>query len=56
MAEVDVMERIECIEREVEELKNSVRDRNIRMKGRLSGANFEEDDIEDAKSSLFEAH
>jgi hypothetical protein len=54
MAEVDVMERIESIEGEVEDLKDSVKTKDTRMKGRLSGASFDEEDFEEAKKSLFE--
>jgi hypothetical protein len=53
MSEVDVVDRIESIEDEVEELKASVRARNVKMKGRLSGAKFDEEDFEEAKKSLF---
>lgn len=53
MSEVDVVDRIESIEDEAEELKASVRGRNIEMKGRLSGAKFDEEDFEEAKKSLF---
>jgi predicted nucleic acid-binding Zn-ribbon protein len=54
MAEVDVMERIESIEREVEDLKDSVKTKDTTMKGRLSRASFDEEDFEEAKKSLFE--
>lgn len=53
MSEVDVFDRIESIEEEVEELKASVRSRNVEMRGRLSGASFDEEDFEEAKESLF---
>lgn len=53
MSEVDVVDRIESIEEEVEELKASVRGRNVEMKGRLSGAKFNEEDFEEAEKSLF---
>lgn len=53
MSEVDVFDRIESIEEEVEELKASVRRRNVKMKGRLSDAEFDESDFEEAKKSLF---
>ena len=53
MSEVDVFERIESIEEEVEELKASVRGRNVKMKGRLSDAEFDESDFEEARKSLF---
>jgi hypothetical protein len=54
VAEVDVLERIETVEREVEDLKDSVKTKDTRMKGRLSGASFDEEDFEEAKKSLFE--
>jgi len=54
MSEVDVFDRIESIEKEVEELKASVRDRNVEMKGRLSKAKFDEEDFKQARKSLFE--
>lgn len=53
MSEVDVFDRIESIEEEVEELKASVRGRNVKMKGRLSDAEFDESDFEGARKSLF---
>lgn len=53
MSEVDVVDRIESIEDEVEDLKASVKGRNTEMKGRLSGAKFDEEDFEEAKKSLF---
>ena len=54
MSEVDVFDRIESIEKEVEELKASVRDRDVEMKGRLSKAKFDEEDFKQAKKSLFQ--
>ena len=53
MSEVDVFDRIESIEEEVEELKVSVRGINVKMKGKLSGAEFDEEDFEEAEKSLF---
>lgn len=56
MSGARVLDRIESIEEEVRELKASVREKSVEMKGRLSGAEFDEEDFEEAEESLFNDH
>lgn len=53
MIEAEVIDKIEKIEKEVNEIKSSIQSETIKMGGRLKGAKFEEKDFIEAEKSLF---
>lgn len=53
MAKSNLIERIEKIEHEVELLKKNLTRKPVNLKGRLEGIKIEDEDIEEAKNSLF---
>ncbi|MBS1263072.1 MAG: hypothetical protein MAG715_00240 [Methanonatronarchaeales archaeon] len=54
MATTDVLRRLANLERELEEIKRSLRGEKVEMGGRLEGASFGPEDFEEAERSLFE--
>lgn len=53
VVESNMMDRIEGIEEELEFVKKSLKGKNVKMGGRLEGAEFKEEDFEEAKKALF---
>lgn len=53
MLDSGLIARLEGIEEELEMIKRALRDRNVKLGGRLKGLRFEEEDFEEAKASLF---
>ncbi len=55
MVNSELVERIERIEFEVELLKKSLKNKPIRMKGRLKGIRIDEEDFKEAEESVFKS-
>lgn len=53
MVKSKMVDRIEDIEERVEFMKRSLKDKVVKMGGRLEGAEFEEEDFGEAEKSLF---
>ena len=53
MLDSGLIDRLEGIEEELEMIKRALKDRKVKLGGRLKGARFEAEDFEEARGSLF---
>lgn len=54
MVEVDLIDKLEDAEEDMELVRKSLRNKTVKMGGRLKGAEFGEEEIREAKRALFE--